>query len=71
MSRHVSSLGRRAGPSQRYCVRDLLAAVATGDIRGSHGLTDDGGHRSQAIVTDLMAVAVVEKLEMVDIEHQE
>lgn len=52
--------------------RKFLAAIAAGEIERTPGMpADDGGDRPQAFVAALMAVPVVEQLEMIDVDEQQ
>ncbi len=49
---------------------ELLAAVAPGDVVHAQRFAQDRGHRAQRVVADLVAVRVVHRLEVIDVEHQ-
>src|SRR5687768_17819442 len=52
--------------------RELLAAVARGEVGGAiDGPRDDVADAAQALVPDDVAIAVVEELEMVDVEEDQ
>src|SRR4029079_10800430 len=50
---------------------ELLAAVTGRDVVLADGADDRAGDRPQDLVADLVAVAVVEALELVDVDHQD
>ncbi|MNG18073.1 hypothetical protein D3C84_1021030 [compost metagenome] len=51
--------------------RKLLATVARDQVgRPPHVAAQHLGHRAQGLVTGLMAMAVVEGLEVIGIDHQ-
>jgi hypothetical protein len=56
------------------CLREddgeLLSAVARGDVLAFDVLLHGDSHKAQHLVSGEMAVAVVEVLEMVDVDHQ-
>ena len=60
-------LGR--GPPQEH--RELLAAVAGRRVLGADALGDGAGHGAQDAVPGGVAEAVVEDLEVVDVDHQD
>src|ERR1700759_2777786 len=48
-----------------------FATVTRGVIAIAHALLQDLGDQTENLIADLMAVAVVELLEVVDIDHQD
>ena len=48
----------------------LLAAVTGRDVAVAHARAEDTGERSQRFVTGRVTIAIVERLEVVDVEHQ-
>ena len=69
--RLAQPFGDRAGRRHvglRHDDGELLAAIAGREIgRPDRGLADHAGDRAQAFVAALMAVPVVEQLEMIDV----
>ena len=51
--------------------RELLAAIAGRDVVFADGRDDRPGDRPQDLVADLVPVAIVEALELVDVDHQD
>ena len=67
-------LGALAGALQsglRQHDRKLLTAVAAGDVGGTNIVRDCACHRAEHEITRVVAVFVVEALEMVDIDHHD
>src|ERR1051325_5800687 len=50
---------------------ELVATVASGDVRASKGRADELGRPRQDAVTEQVAERVVDQLEVVEIEHQD
>ncbi len=67
-------LGHHAGDMQigfRHHDHELLAAVAAGQIDAADRLADTHGEFPEHVVAGVMAIAVIDRLEEVDVEHHQ
>ena len=59
----------QAGLGKQKC--DLLAAEAGSQIDRSHGAPDDLAYRTQDIVARIVTVAIVDALEVIDVDEDQ
>ena len=72
--RGANPLARPQGVGQRRAGQDdgeLFATVAGGQVHLADRLAERRGHVSQDLVAGLMAVRIVEFLEMIDVDHDQ
>src|SRR5690554_6244531 len=62
--------GARPGVGAGQQDHELLAAVPGGDIAAADLVADPPGDAAQDVVADEVAVTIVDRLEMIDVDHQ-
>ena len=67
----LGAFGRRLGGCCRQDERELLSAVPARDIAAAHLALKERAESTQQCVPGLMAVRVIDPLEVVDVEHDE
>src|SRR6185369_9156972 len=67
----LRDLGRLGGTCAREVNRELLAAIARGEVRLPDARREQVREDAQGLVAGWVAEAIVELLEVVEVEHQD
>jgi hypothetical protein len=66
-----SKVGGRLLARQRHQNHELVAPIPDGEILVSSGLAQQIGYPDKGLVSDIVSIAVIDSLEVVQVHHEE